>query len=109
MTERDFPKPMTLNEYLAEMDPELRAAYPAFIPLFENWPQDAREARKDLLRDDGITYPTRLMHSRVRTELHVYAVAFHGFENMVPDAAISQRATADYVRALRDAVGDVAH
>ena len=52
MTDNDFPpaaspiKSMTLDEYLAEMDPELRAAYPAFIPLFENWPHDAREARK---------------------------------------------------------------
>lgn len=62
----------------------------------------------DLLRDDGITYATRLMHSRVRTELHVYAGAFHGFDNMVPYASISRRAIADYIRALREAVGEVA-
>ncbi|MGO9606028.1 MAG: alpha/beta hydrolase [Candidatus Binataceae bacterium] len=62
----------------------------------------------DLLRDDAVTYATRLMHSRVRAELHVYPGAFHGFDKMVPDAAISRRATADYIRALRGAVGDVA-
>lgn len=62
----------------------------------------------DLLRDDGVAYATRLMHARVRTEIHVYPGAFHGFDNMVPDAAISRRATADYIRALRDAVGDTA-
>lgn len=61
----------------------------------------------DLLRDDGIIYATRLMHSRVRTEVHVYAGAFHGFDNMVPFASISRRATAHYIRALRDAVGEV--
>lgn len=62
----------------------------------------------DLLRDDAVAYATRLMHAGVRTELRVYPGAFHGFDNMAPDAAISGRATAEYIRALREAVGGAA-
>jgi acetyl esterase/lipase len=58
----------------------------------------------DLLRDGCVAYADRLMAARVATELDVFPGAFHGFENMVPDAAISKRAGAEYMRALRDAL-----
>src|SRR5215467_10011467 len=38
--------PMSIEDYLAEMDPELRGAYPAFLPLFQDWPKTAMEARR---------------------------------------------------------------
>jgi hypothetical protein len=36
----------TIDESLADMDPGLAAGYPAFKPLFDNWPFTAVHARK---------------------------------------------------------------
>ena len=61
----------------------------------------------DLMRDENIEYATRLMQAGVPTELHVYPGAFHGFEGLVPNAAVSVRAVNEYTR--RSNVGSVAH
>ncbi len=58
----------------------------------------------DLMRDENIEYANRLMQAGVPTELHVYPGAFHGFEVMAPNASISQRATTEYVAALKRAL-----
>jgi acetyl esterase/lipase len=58
----------------------------------------------DLLRDENIDYANRLMQAGVPTELHIYPGAFHGFETAAPYARISQRATAEYIAALKRAV-----
>jgi acetyl esterase/lipase len=55
----------------------------------------------DMVRDENLEYASRLMRSHVPTELHVYPGAFHGFELLVPDATVSQKATADWQGALR--------
>ncbi|MBV9232131.1 MAG: alpha/beta hydrolase [Chloroflexi bacterium] len=58
----------------------------------------------DLLRDENIDYATRLMQAGVPTEFHVYPGAFHAFEIAAPNARISQRATAEYIGALKRAL-----
>ncbi|WP_216894223.1 alpha/beta hydrolase [Nocardia alni] len=58
----------------------------------------------DPLRDEGLTYAQRLLAAGVSTELHHYRGTFHGSE-MVRDAAISRRMSADRMNALRRALG----
>jgi acetyl esterase/lipase len=57
------------------------------------------------MRDEVIEYATRLIHAGINTELHVWPGAFHGFEVVVPCAAISKAAVADHMGALRRALG----
>jgi acetyl esterase/lipase len=54
----------------------------------------------DVLRDETVAYAMRLMEAGVKTELHVYPGAFHGFDKMVPAAPISTRAVHEYQTAL---------
>jgi acetyl esterase/lipase len=59
----------------------------------------------DVFRDEDIDYATRLLAAGVPTELHVYSGACHGFEGIVPNAAVSKRCQRDIddavLRALR--------
>jgi acetyl esterase/lipase len=55
----------------------------------------------DLMRDENIEYAMRLMQAGVPTELHVYPGAFHGFEGLVVNAAVSIRAVNVYTEALK--------
>ncbi len=57
----------------------------------------------DLFVDEDVLYALRLMQAGVATELHVYRAAHHGFDRMVPTAAVSQRFAADRDAALRHA------
>lgn len=54
----------------------------------------------DLFRDEDISYASCLMQAGVPVELHVYPGAYHGFELVAPDAAISRRALRDRNEAL---------
>jgi acetyl esterase/lipase len=49
----------------------------------------------DGFSDEDIDYAVRLRHAGVPVELHVYPGAPHGFNGLVPGAAISRRANAD--------------
>jgi len=55
----------------------------------------------DLMRDENIDYAMRLMQAGVPTELHVYPSAFHGFEGIAPNAAVSIRAVKEYTEVLK--------
>lgn len=57
----------------------------------------------DPFRDETINYISRLSQAGVPTEFHLYPGCFHGFEEMVPNAEISQRAIAQIVQALKRA------
>lgn len=46
----------------------------------------------------------RLMQAGVPTEFHVYPGGYHGFELIVPNAEISQRAEEEYIGALKRAL-----
>ena len=60
-------------------------------------------AELDLFVDENIEYAQRLMHAGVPTELHVYPAACHGFDRLVPTAAVSRRLLADRDAAFRRA------
>ena len=48
----------------------------------------------ETFRDEDVAYATGIWQAGGRAELHVWPGGFHGFTGMVPDAAISQAATA---------------
>ena len=49
----------------------------------------------DVFRDEDIAFALRLLAAGIPTELHVYPGAVHGFEVIVPTAAVSQRCQRD--------------
>ena len=55
----------------------------------------------DIFRDESIAFAAGLARAGVPTELHVHPGAPHGFERLVPQAQVSQRALADRVRAIK--------
>lgn len=72
--------------------------------LFDLPPTYMMVGELDLLRDENIEYARRLLQAGVPTEFHVYPGAFHGFEAMIPTAAISKRASAEVDEALKRAL-----
>lgn len=58
----------------------------------------------DLFRDEDIEFAQRLMAAGVPVELHVYPGAFHGGENVAPDAELSRRIWGTRLQALRRAL-----
>jgi hypothetical protein len=57
----------------------------------------------DLFVDEDVEYARRLINAGVPTELHVIPGAYHGFDLLVPDAAVSKRFTESWIVALRRA------
>jgi acetyl esterase/lipase len=54
----------------------------------------------DTFRDEDIGYATRLMQAGVRTELHVYPGAYHGWDAYNPGAQLTARAMRDRNEAI---------
>jgi acetyl esterase/lipase len=54
----------------------------------------------DIFRDESIAYAGGLARAGVPVEIHVYPGAPHGFERLVPNAQVAQRAMADRARAV---------
>ena len=61
----------------------------------------------DLFVDENIEYARRLILTGVPTELKVYPGAYHGFEDLTPEATISRAFVRDYVNALQRALNPV--
>lgn len=59
----------------------------------------------DVLTQENIEFAARLVESGVNTELVVVPGAFHGFDSLAKDAAISRRFTAMKIDALRRGLG----
>jgi acetyl esterase/lipase len=57
----------------------------------------------DLFVDDNLDFAGRLLHAGVPTELLVVPGAFHGFDLVARDAAVSKRFNAAKLDALRRA------
>jgi acetyl esterase/lipase len=57
----------------------------------------------DMFVDEDVEYVRRLINAGVATELHVIPGAYHGFDVLVPDAAVSKRFTESWMAALRRA------
>jgi acetyl esterase/lipase len=58
----------------------------------------------DILREEVVDYAARLSRNGVSTELHVHPGAYHGFDVLSPEAAVSRRAVAERQAALRVAL-----
>ncbi|MEU4688973.1 alpha/beta hydrolase [Actinoplanes sp. NPDC023714] len=54
----------------------------------------------ETFRDEDVAYASRIWQAGGRAELHVWPGAFHGFDSMVPSAALSQDAREARVRWL---------
>ena len=54
----------------------------------------------ETFRDEDVAYATRIWQAGGHAELHVWPGGFHGFDGMVPQAALSQEAKAARVRWL---------
>jgi len=61
-------------------------------------------AALDLFRDENIAYAQRLMADGVKSELHIYPAACHGFQ-MIPGTTLNKRYVADYMGALKRGLG----
>lgn len=72
---------------------DLAGLPPAFVDVGE----------LEVFRDEDVDYALRLSQAGVSTELHLYPGGFHGFDMMVPDAALSKRARAARLAALKRA------
>jgi len=62
-------------------------------------------AEHDPLRDEGILYVMRLMHTSVQVELHSYPGIVHGFDFLTP-SGVSSRAVMEGVEAFKRAMAD---
>lgn len=58
----------------------------------------------DLFRDEAIAYAQRLMQAGIKTELHVYADGFHGFDDYAAESDTAQRFLGEQVRLLARAL-----
>jgi acetyl esterase/lipase len=58
----------------------------------------------DLFADEDIDYSRRLIDAGVPTQLMVVPGAYHGFEDIVPEARISQRFVQAVTSALKIAL-----
>lgn len=56
----------------------------------------------DLFRDEVIDYAQRLMAAGVPTQLAVFPGMYHGGQEFVPDAKVSQKMRTTYINALED-------
>ncbi len=74
--------------------PDLRNLPPAYVTTMEF----------DPLRDEGIRYALRMLEAGVSVELHSFPGTFHG-STMVTTAAVSRRAHAELLNALRRGLG----
>ncbi len=57
----------------------------------------------DLFVDEDVEYARRLINAGVATELHVIPGAYHGYDLIVPEAAVSKRFTESWSGALNRA------
>ncbi|MGH3648028.1 MAG: alpha/beta hydrolase [Micromonosporaceae bacterium] len=57
----------------------------------------------EVFRDECLEYARRLVAAGVSTEFHLWPGAFHGFDTKLPGTALSRRAAAEHMAALRRA------
>lgn len=55
----------------------------------------------DIFRNENLEYAGKLAKAGVPVEFHLHPGVPHGFEFMAPQAAVSQRAMADYIRVVQ--------
>ncbi|WAL63637.1 alpha/beta hydrolase [Amycolatopsis cynarae] len=88
--------------YLAGRTPDAYAAPARAEDLSGLPPAMIVVAELDPLRDEAIEYANRLSAAGVEVILEDVPGTFHGFDAVVPDAAVSRRVTDFYVRTLAE-------
>ncbi len=79
-------------------------AAPARVENLEGLPPTyIATAALDLFLEEDLEYARRLIRAGVPTEVHVVPGAFHGFDAMAPEAAVSRRFTTNADESLRRA------
>jgi acetyl esterase len=82
--------------------PTGRYAVPARIGSLEGMPPTCIIiAGFDPLRDEALKYAEGLLAVGVQTEVHLVSAAYHGFDQVVPDAEISRRSVDEQVYWIR--------
>ena len=61
-------------------------------------------AEYDVLRDEGLEYAWRLSSSGVPTTVERFGGTVHGFDGLLPDSSVGQRAISSQVGALARAL-----
>ena len=56
---------------------------------------------KDLFFEENLKYAKKLVKSGVKTECHIYANGYHGFDSSAPNAEISKRFKKDMFAVLK--------
>ncbi len=97
------------NAYLGHVDPSGRTSYMAAArekDLSGLPPAYSCVGELDIFRDDTVNYIQRLVQAGVPAEFHLYPGCIHGFEAYAPNAPISIRAVNEYIRVLKEAIGN---
>jgi acetyl esterase/lipase len=55
----------------------------------------------DIFRNESLEYAGKLAKAGVPVEFHLHAGVPHGFDFIAPDAQVSKRAMADYIRVIQ--------
>ena len=90
------------SQYGGGQHPTGRYAVPAQIESLEGMPPTCIiVAGFDPLRDEALRYAEGLLAVGVQTEVHLVSAAYHGFDQVVPDAEISRRSVDEQVYWIR--------
>ena len=93
------------ESYLGTADP-IAPQVPARVEDFGGLPPAwILTASLDLFRDENIDYARRLLAAGVSTELIVYSGVCHGFQQMMPNAKLTERYRTDHRNALARGLG----
>ena len=89
-------------QYGGGRHPDGPYAVPARIPDLTGMPTTCMiVAGYDPLRDEDLQYADDLLAAGVQTEVHLISAAYHGFDQVVPDAEISRRSVDEQIFWIR--------
>lgn len=92
------------SHYLAGQEADEYAA-PARAARLDGLPETyLLTAELDPLRDEALAFAGRLLAAGVSVDLRLWAGAYHVFDQLLPDAAISKSSLEDQVRFIRTAL-----
>jgi len=97
------------DAYLGRIPPEKRTSYMAAAReknLSGLPPAYSCVGELDIFRDDTVEYMERLAQAGVPVEFHLYPGCIHGFEAYAPNAPVSIRAINEYIRVMKEAIGN---
>lgn len=77
--------------YLGSQEEVSELASPSLATDLEGFPETYIEVGFDeVFRDESVAFASRILNSKRRVDLHVYEGIFHGFEYVIPEAALTK-------------------